>query len=396
MRSANAPRQYLPARPALLVCLAVLVLCWPEAGAAQSAGDLKAASETGGVLDATIDRFRAGLYGVGGRLGEIARNAMLTLFVVDLVLRFGRGIFGDESIPGLFRGFAFQLGFLVCIWGFTFIVPQVIEFLADQALDIASKAGSDAAKPGGMVTEGLARAVGWLGEIRPLSPGTWFYIFAAGISVIVMAIAVAMLVVTYAELYLAGMAGMITLMFAGLTETRDKALDYINSLVGKAFKLMGVMIIVAATGEMTTALAESDGAGLANAMGMITLQLISAILILTLPGTLESLVGAKFASQAAEMVGKVAGGVAKVAAAAGLGAAAGAVAGAASAGTKAAKAGSSAGDIAKAAGKAAATGARDRGIDLGRATRNKEVLSGIGKKIADRLGYRGAGGGDET
>ena len=386
--------------PALLPGLAALVLCWPEAAGAQSAADIAAASQTGGVLDATIDRFRAGLYGVGDRLGKIARDALLTLFVVDLVLRGGRAMFSDDSLPELAKGIGFQLGFLSCIWSFTLIVPEVVGFLADQALEIASIAGAEKAEAGGMVTDGLKRAVGWLGEIRPLSPGTWFYIFAAGISVIVLAIAVAMLVVTYAELYLSGMAGMLVLMFAGLTETRNKALDYINTLVAKAFKLMGIMIIVAATGEMTTALAAGSGTGLANAMGMVMLQLISAVLILTLPGTLETLVGARFAAGAAEKIGAAAGGVAKLAAAAGLGAAAGAVTGAASGTVSGVKAGAGAGNVAKAAGRCAATGARDKGIDLARATRNREVLSGIGKKVADRLGYqgahRGAGGGDET
>lgn len=388
-----------PAPAALRVCflsLAVLALCWPAAAGAQSAGDLAAASQTGGLLDATIARFRTGLYGVGDRLGEIARQALLTLFIVDLVLRAGRAMFTEDSLPDLARGLAFQLGFLTCIWGFIAIVPEVVGFLADQALEIASAAGAERAEAGGMVTDGLKRAVGWLQEISLISPGTWFYIFAAGISVIVLAIAVAMLVVTYAELYLSGMAGMIVLMFAGLTETRDKALDFINTLVAKAFKLMGIMIIVASTGEMTTALAGGGGSGLASAMGMIMLQLVSAVLILTLPGTLEKLVGAKFASQAAEKIGAAAGGLAKLAAAAGLGAAGGAATGAASGAASAAKAGQSAGGIAKAAGKAAAAGARDSGVDLTRATHNKEVLSNIGKAVASRLGYGGSKGGDET
>ena len=398
--SATASRLVLP------VCLAMLVLIWPEAGFAQpnitgppvttpnSADDLKIATQAGKILDDTIAVMDARLTDVGNRLGELARNAMLTLLVVDFVLRAGRSIFGQESIPDLIRGFAFQLGFVSCIWGLTLIVPQFIGTLADIAIDVARVAGSPEPTAGGMVTEGLSRAAGWLGEINVLSPGTWFYLIAAAISIIVMAIAVAMLVVTYAELYLAGMAGIITLMFAGLTETRDKALDYINSLVGKAFKLMGLMIIVAASGEMTTALATRSGSGLANAMGMITLQIVSAILILTLPNTLESLVGSKFSSRAAEMIGKMAGGAAKLAATTGLGAAAGAVTGAATGAVSAAKTGAGGKGIAKAAGKSALTGARDRGIDWGRATHNKDVMASIGRKVAQRLGHGGAGGDD--
>ncbi|WP_170565623.1 type IV secretion system protein [Ruegeria atlantica] len=384
--------------PALLVCCAALALVWPLAGSAQpnltappvtgTTDDLAISTWAGQALDDAILAFRNDIYRVGGNLGEIARNAMLSLLVVDLVLRGGRGIFGNESIPGLMRGFAFQFGFVCCIWGFTFIVPQVVDTLAGIALDVANAAGGAEVEAGGMVTQGLARAAHWLGEINIIAPGTWFYLIAAAISIVVMAIAVAMLVVTYAELYFAGMAGLITLMFAGLTETRSIALNLVNSLVGKAFKLMGLMIIVAATGEMTTALATRSGSGLANAMGMITLQIVSAILILTLPGTLEGLVGAKFSSRAAEMVGKVAGGVAKLAVATGLGAAAGAVAGAATGALGAAKAGAGGKGIAK----AAATGARDRGIDWGRAIHDKDVMASVGRKVAHRLGHGGAKG----
>ena len=397
--SRRFPEPWTPGGVVLLTCLAALVLSWPEAAVAQP--NLNAApvvettgvvTQAGAVLNDAIRAMKDAIYRVGDRLGEIARNALLSLLVVDFVLRGGRGIFGNESIPDLMRGFTFQLGFVACIWGFSLWTPQIIEALADIALGIAQVAGAPEAEPGSLVTQGLARATGWLGEIDVLSPGTWFYLIAAAISIIVMAIAVAMLVVTYAELYLFGMAGMIALMFAGLTETRDKALSYINSLVGKAFKLMGLMIIVAATGEMTTALATRSGSGLANAMGMITLQIVSAILILTLPNTLESLVGSKFASRAGEMIGKMAG----AAAAIGLGAAAGGVAGAATGAGAAAKTGAAGKGVAK----AAAAGARDRSIDWGRAVHNKDVMASVGRKVAQRIGYGGTGqtikGGDET
>ena len=373
----------------LLACAAALVLIWPEAGLAQQNTP---GTQTGQVLDSAIDTMKDGIYRVGARLSEIARWSLVSLFVVDLVLRFGRGIFSNDALSDLFRGFAFQLGFVGFIWGVALWTPDIIAALANTALDIANAAGASNAQAGGMVTEGLARAAGWLDEISVLSPGTWFYLTAAAISIIVMAMAVAMLVVTYAELYLAGMAGMVTLMFAGLSETRDIALKYVNSLVGKAFKLMGLMIIVAATGEMTTALATRTGSGLANAMGMITLQIVSAVLIMTLPGTLERLVGSGFSSRAGEMIGKMAGGAMKVAAFAGLGGAGGAMVGASAEALKAAKAGTSGMGIVKAAGQGALTGMRDQSIDWGRATQNKDVMSGLGRKVAQRLGYGNTGG----
>ena len=362
---------------AMLTLLAALFMLVPEAGFAQDAG---------AVLDDAILAMKSALDTVGRRLVDIARNALLSLLVVDFVLRAGRGIFGNESIPDLMRGFAFQLGFVSCIWLLIATVPEIVPFLAEQALDIARLAGAAETEPGNMVTQGLTRASSWLGEIRLAKPGTWFYLIAIAISIITMAMAVAMTVVIYAELYLSGMAGLITLMFAGLTETRDKALGFVNMLVGKAFKLMGLMIIVATTGEMTSALAQNSGSGYANAMGMITLQIVSVILILTLPNTLEGLVGSKFSTRAAEVVGKMVGGAMKAAGAVGLGAAAGAATGAVSGGISGAKAGTG---LLKGAG----AGARDRGIDWGRAIHNKDVKAAIGRKVAQRIGYRGAGGG---
>ena len=177
-------------------------------------------------------------------------------------------------------------------------------------------------------------------------------------------------------------------MFAGLTETRDTALNYMIGLVGKAFKLMGLMVIVAASGEMTTALAGTAGSGLGAAMGMITLQVVSAILILTLPDALEKLVGGGFSSRAAEMIGGVAGGTAQTAVAVGGGAAAGAVAGGVAGAAGAASTGGTASGIAGAAGKSAAsTGSR-----WGKAIGNKDAMGALGRKVADRLARGGADG----
>ncbi|WP_419738622.1 type IV secretion system protein [Ruegeria sp.] len=360
----------------LLVCLALLLI--PEALLAQTARN---PASTGSVLNGAVTTMRDSFERASGSIGTLAQQAMLTLLVVDFVLRGGRAIFGGESIPDLMKGFAFQLGFVAFTWGVILWIPEILSELTRIAFEVAQAAGAPSVSAGGMVTDGLIRAISWIDAIRLRDPGTWFYILASGISLIALAIAVAMLISIYAEFYLGGLAGIITLMFAGLTETRDKALNYITGLVGKAFKLMGLMIIVAASGEMTTALADGAGNGIGKAMGMIVLQIVSAILILTLPDSLEKLVGGGLASRAAEMIGATAGGAAKTGVAVAGGAAAGAVAGGVAGAVGAAKAGGAVKDVAK----AASIGGATTGFNWGETARNKDVMGALGRKVADRL-----------
>ena len=370
---------------AIGIVVALILACVPLDVAAQS----DTAAQTGNVLDNVVDQIKNSFAAVGSRLSDIARAALLSLLVIDFILRAGRALIGNDPIESLIKGFAFQIGFVALAGGFILFVPEFVDFLASTAINIASAAGSPDVSASNLVGEGLRRATGYLGEISVMRPGTIFYIVVATISVIVLAVTVAMLVVIWAELYLCALAGLVALMFAGLSETRDIALGYVNSLVGKAFKLMGLLIIVAATGEMTTGLSRMDGTGFGAAMGMILMQIVSAILILTLPSALESLIGNKFASRASEAVGRTAmtAGTATAAAVAG-GAAVGTTRGT-SQGIEARKAGASAGDIAKASAHGVGTGFRDGALGVGGAVARGETLKTIGQKISSRLGYKG-------
>ena len=346
------------------------------------------ASEAGGVLDQVIAQIKDSFATIGNRLADIARAALFSLLVVDFVLRAGRAIVGNEPIEGLLRGFAFQIGFVALAAAFIMIVPEFVDFLAEQAIRIAGTAGSPDVSASNLVGDGLRRAANWIGQISVWSPGSIFYVVAAAISVIVLAVTVAMLVVIWAELYLCALAGLVALMFAGLTETRDIAVGYVNSLVGKAFKLMGLLIIVAATGEMTTGLTQVNGGGFGAAMAMILMQIVGAILIMTLPDSLESLVGGRFSSGASNQVGRVAQ---TAATGAMIGVAAGGAAGVAQAGKRGAevaRAGGSPGAVLGATVKGLGEGARDGGIAGSRSVARAETLAAIGNQIAQKLGHK--------
>jgi len=371
-----------------VIALVILTTLLPGPAVAQTTPgvDRATAADAGGVLDDVVLQIKGSFAAVGTRLSDIARAALFTLVVIDFILRAGRALIGNDPIESLIRGFVFQIGFVALASAFILFVPEFVDFLARTAIRIAGAAGSPDVSASNLVGDGLRRATNWLGEISIRRPGTVFYIVAAAISVIVLAVTVAMLVVIWAELYLCALAGLIALMFAGLTETRDIALGYVNALVGKAFKLMGLLIIVAATGEMTSGLARMDGSGFGAAMGMILMQIVGAILILTLPGALEGLIGNKFASKASDMGGKMAMTTGAAATAGTVAGGATGVSRAARQGVEAAKAGGGPMDIARASLQGLRTGATDGALDGGGTVARGETLRSIGNQIRDRLG----------
>ena len=356
--------------PVLIVLLVVLIAL-PEPAWAQGAG---------GTLDNAIETMKRTVDQAGQQVGRLARQIMLSLLVVDFVLRAGRAVAGNEGLEPLIKGFAFQLGFVALIWFISTSISDIVSFLGDTMGKVVSHAGGKSLRPGDLVTDGLARAVGWLEAIELTSPGTWFYLFSAAISIIALAISVAMLVVIWAEFYLVALVGLIALSFGGLTETRDIATGFVKALLGKTFKLMGLMIIFIITDDITKTLAQT-GAGFESVAAAILLQIVSVVLILTLPTALENIVGGpRLDSGAAEAVG---GTVSKLstkamkkpakAAVVGAARAAGAIFGAVIDAIKAGKSGASIGGMVAGAAK----GAAKRGFNWGNVAARGNTLNTI-------------------
>lgn len=304
--SARRNRRTLPALPitgVLVSAVVALLLAFAEPALAQDAG---------GTVDEAITRMETTLARLGSNLGEAARTLLLILFTVDLVLRFGRWAIEETSFERVFGTWLFQLAFVAMVYVLALIVPQLVDQLTGLAQRFAALAGnSQEPSASSLITGGLEHAGNWIGAIKFFEPSTWLYIFAAIVSVIVTAMTVAFLVIAYAEIYLVGLAGIIVLGLAGLQETRGAAIAYIRMLIGKALKLMALMIVYGAINTLTAALgAESaGGAGVSAALGMIMLQIIGALLIISLPSTVEGLVsniGSSSAESGARSVGNMA------------------------------------------------------------------------------------------
>ena len=102
----------------------------------------------------------------------------------------------------------YQLTFVSLVYVLALMVPDVVAALTKLALRLATAAGGEGSEPSasGMITDGLKQAMGWLGAIGVFEPSTWFYIFAAVISIVVTSMTVAFLVKGF-SLWQVGHAG---------------------------------------------------------------------------------------------------------------------------------------------------------------------------------------------
>ena len=146
-----------------------------------------------------------------------------------------------------------------------------------------------------------------LGEVSVLSPGHSVGLVLVSVAVAITAAAMAaFVVVVYAELYLAAVAGLLGLGFGGLESTRDIAMSYLRMLIGMGFKLLTLLIVnglVMATLETTF---QADG-DLFSAIQILIIQVVGLVLILRLPTVVERIVSGTGSGSSAAMVGGMVG-----------------------------------------------------------------------------------------
>ena len=409
----------LPASLAVLLVLAVLLL--PGQALAQDAEAIMA-DDAGSALDTAVKAMAAVFKESAEALGNWARGILLILLVLDLVWRGGKWVLSGQS----FSDFAEQMTYTIAIvglaWGFSLKAPDIVAEIADQAYALSNMAVAGTGKelePSEIVDRGLKRAFDWVRSATWQDPTSWALVICAFIALIMMAAELTMLILVYAEMYLVGMVGIVTILFAGLSQTRGIAQRYVMTMFAKGFKLLALLLIAHSAHSLAQVAAEAatpvagttdviiNGVTMAEgvetnrepkvpvsgAMAAVLLQMIGVALMLTLPGAVERLV-------AGSSVGDVAGTGAKMvagAAASGLaavgGAAVGAVGGAVAGGAAAAKtagAGAFTGGInwkalaegGKAAAKGAVPGAARGSVSLGQMASERGAIS---KELGSRL-----------
>ena len=413
MRMQSIEKRVIPAAAAFAIGVALLLR--PEPALAQ----------VGDALDGATAALEAVLTEAGDTLGFWARQLLISLVVLDFVWRGGRWLFSGQSIAAFAEPTVYTIGIVTLAWAFTSIVPDVVGWITWQAtvLSNAAQPGAGSAlTPSEMMSEGLGRALLWIGEIG-LDPASWVFLLCAGISLIVMAAELAMVILVYAEIHLVGLVGIATLGFAGLTQTRGVAKTFVMVLFAKGFKLLTLLLVVDATHRLALAVVDgtmtegwTSGGGpmqiapnvvvdpsvtVAGAMGAVLMQIVGVVLVILLPGAVERLVGGTAVGDVAGTGGRmVAGGGASAMMTAGAAVAAGtagaAVGGAApvvKSGLEAARTGAP--FPGKEVAKAGLIGALQGGVNWGALGKNGNVLGELGGRLKRGVNRIGTGSGED-
>ena len=414
MRRQHMGTQAVPTVTAFAI--GVVLMSWPGPAMAQ----------VGAALDGSTAALEAVLTQAGDTLGFWARQLLISLVALDFVWRGGKWLFSGQSISAFAEPTVYTIGIVTLAWAFTSLVPDVVGWITWQAtvLSNAAQPGAGSAlTPSEMMSDGLDRALLWIGEIG-LDPATWVFLLCAGISLIVMAAELAMVILVYAEIHLVGLVGIATLGFAGLTQTRGVAKTFVMVLFAKGFKLLTLLLVVDATHRLAqavvdttmTALTTSGGGPMqiapnvvvepsvtvAGAMGAVLMQIVGVVLVIMLPGAVERLVGGTAVGDVAGAGGRmVAGAGASAMMTAGAAVAAG-TAGAVAAGAapvvksglQAARTGTSV--PGKEVAKASLIGALQGGVNWGTLGKNGNVLGELGGRLRSGVNRIGSGTGEDA
>lgn len=318
------------------------------------------------VADEVLVRFEGVLNTMAESVGLRAKQLLLILFTLDLVLSIGRSLQGQESFAGMLQRLVTRVSFVTLVALFIDNAASFTTWLAQVSVKLGNEAmgaSGDEIKPSVSSIFAQAWRLAWemIREISIWKPVSVLYILTAFFVLIIAGIMIALLMTVYIELYMVALAGLIVLGFAGLETSKDSFATYVRTLIGKAFKILGLLIIFAMMTNVVNEVAGSSSSslGIELVLLILVLQIVTVVLLMTVPSSLEALAGGVGASRAAEVI---AGAVtmmaalplAKVGAGAALGSISGSMQGAAAG--IAGAAGQGAGAMAKAAAKGAMSG----------------------------------------
>lgn len=356
-----------------------------------------------GMADGIVERVAAMLDGMSATAGEAAIALMTTLLAIDLVWGVGRGIVNEQPFPAMVQRFVFRIGFVALVVAFIGIASEFTDWLITTAITLGQSytgKGADVNPTvSGIFKLGAELALDMLKGMSVWQPASIFYVLCALGQMIVTGIMVAVLLTVYIEFYIVALAGLVVLGFAGLESTKDAATNYVRTLIGKAFKLLGLLVIFAIMSKMTLEVADarSVALGFELVLTIMLLQVVTVVLLMTVPASLEGLAGGVGSSRVAEIVGgivaaKVGVPLMKTAAAGSAGGAGGAAAGA----TKGAAAGFASGGIKGAlagAAKGAMSGGASGAASYGKAAlfKNSSVRAQFAKDVSKALNKGGSG-----
>ena len=171
---------------------------------------------------------------------------LLTLYVIDLVLRAGQGIFAG-TLSGTLGGLVLRL-FTVCLCLVVLRFPgALIGVVDDTARTLAGQAGarggfSMASFAAGRGALAFSLLEGLFTHPRPIQ--TFLHLVSLILSV-TLAIQIAFILFWSLNLVLTGGAGLFIMGFGGLKETTGAVKAYLRHLVGAGLALLCTLLIIA-------------------------------------------------------------------------------------------------------------------------------------------------------
>jgi len=209
--------------------------------------------------DAVLDQVRTILGGITSTLLGYARNLFIGLATVSLAVGLIQMMLSGESTLGSVMAhltrWILYVGFFMLIMreDGVFFIPNIISasFLA-----LSEDVAQGSLSPGGLLTSGIqifttlthfAGTLGWTQTARAL-----MIVICAIVILVVFAMLTATLAATLIEMYIVIAGGAILLGFAGISYTKDIALNYLKYAVSVGVKLVVIAIIARLAAEMAT------------------------------------------------------------------------------------------------------------------------------------------------
>ena len=261
------------------------------------------------VADEVLVRFEGILNDMAESVGLRAKQLLLILFTLDLVLSIGRSLQGQESFAGMLQRLVTRVGFVTLVALFIDNAASFTTWLVEIPVRLGKEAMGASAKDVSPSISGIfaqAWRLAWemVLEISIWKPISVLYLLTAFFVLIIAGIMIALLMTVYIELYMVALAGLIVLGFAGLETSKDSFATYVRTLIGKAFKILGLLIIFAMMMNIINEVAGSGSSSLGLELVLVTLvlQVVTVVLLMTVPSSLEALAGGVGASRAAEVI----------------------------------------------------------------------------------------------
>lgn len=351
---------------------------WTTAPAAYGQQQQVSAEDVINDPDALIERMEMIFTNLGEGIGGFVFGLLFALIAVDLVFTYGRMLITNGELGEAMYAFLRRAMIVILVM---FIVQNsgpILEQLASIATSVAGAATGNETLDDPSISKILFSGAGiaWdmIGQTSLKSISTYPFILIAVFQLIITALAALIILSAYAELYAVAPTGLIMLGFAGLKQTENSGFAYLKVVIGASVKLMAVLVIYTFMMQISLEFASlkiSSGgsAGWSRLTILFMIQLMTPIMMATLPSQVSQMISPINGYGATEMAGRMgaSAAVGAMGTTAGVlgGAAGGLVAGTLQGGMAAKSAGQSATDVAKAALKAGGGKALSSGLKYG-------------------------------